>query len=93
MLDYPQFFDKKLSASPGMRAAVDSSLSLVADVLQVSKLPFFPDYTDHGVPHLNHVLEMTDRLISVEAREIFSVEDASVLTSSVLLHDLELIRK
>ncbi len=89
-LEYPQLFDKKLKSNPGIRAAVDSSLTLVADVLQVSKLPFFPDYTDHGVPHLNGVLEITDKLIPAKAREIFTAEDAAVLIFSVLLHDLAL---
>ena len=41
LFDYPQLFSEKLQADPEIRAAVDSSLSGGADVLQVSKLPFF----------------------------------------------------
>lgn len=88
--NYPELFSKKLESNLRIRSAIDSSLSLVADILQISKLPFFPDYTDHGIPHLAKVLEIAGRLIADRARELFSAEDAAVLTFSVLLHDLAL---
>lgn len=90
LLDYPGFFDEKLRTNLKVRSAIDSTLALVSDILQIGKLPFFPDYTDHGVPHLNKVLEISDKLIADRARDLFSAEDASVLTFSVLLHDLAL---
>ncbi len=90
LLDYPQFFAEKLKANPKVRAAVDSSLGVVADVLQVSKLPFFTDYTDHGTGHLARVLELADKLIPDGSREVFTGEDAAVLIFAVVLHDLAL---
>src|SRR5713101_1122838 len=89
-LEYPGFFAEKLRANPTLRAAVDSSLSMVADVLQVSKLPFFPDYTDHGTHHLTAVLEIADKLIADRTRELFTAQDTAVLIFSILLHDLAL---
>jgi hypothetical protein len=41
LLDCPRLFGEKLQADPKLRAAVDSSLGPVTDVLQVSKLPSF----------------------------------------------------
>ena len=89
-LTYPELFSKKLEGNLRIRSAIDSSLDLVADILQISKLPFFPDYTDHGIPHLAKVLEIAAKLIADCARELFSAEDTAVLTFSVLLHDLAL---
>jgi molecular chaperone HtpG len=90
LFDYPQLFAEKLSSDPAMRAAVDLALSLVSDLLQVSKVPFFPDYTDHGAGHLTRVLGIADRLIPDRTREVFTTEDAAVLIFSALLHDLAL---
>jgi hypothetical protein len=89
-LSYPELFSKKLEGNLRIRSAIDSSFSPVADILKISKLPFFPDYTDHGIPHLSKVLEIADKLIADRARELFSAEDAAVLTFSVLSHDLAL---
>lgn len=89
-LEYPEFFDEKLKTHLSVRSAIDSSVALVGDILQLSKLPFFPDYTDHGAPHLNKVLRISDKLIGDGARQLFSAEDVAVLTFSILLHDLAL---
>ncbi len=80
LLEYPELFDEKLKAHLRVRSAIDSALTLVSDILQISKLPFFPDYTDRGAPHLMKVLEIADRLIAEGARKLFSAEDAAVLT-------------
>src|SRR6202034_4279245 len=90
LLEYPEFFDEKLKANLKVRSAIDSSLTLVSDILQISKLPFFPDYTDHGAPHLNKVLEISDKLAGDRARQLITAEDVAVLTFSILLHDLAL---
>ena len=89
-IEYPNFLAEKLAANRKLRAAVELSLNSVAEVLQISKLPFFPDYTDHGAGHLTRVLEIADRLMSDQSRAIFTAEDAAVLIISVLLHDLAL---
>lgn len=89
-LEYPEFFELKLRTNKKLRSGLDSSLSVVADVLQVSKLPFFLDYTGHGVQHLANLLGIAERLIPDRARNLFSAEDAAVLIFSVLLHDLAL---
>jgi hypothetical protein len=90
VLEYPEFFDEKLKTNLKVRSAIDSSVALVGDILQLSKLPFFTDYTDHGAPHLNKVLRISDKLIGDAARQLFSAEDVAVLTFSILLHDLAL---
>ena len=73
-----------------MRAGIDSSIRVVDEILQISTLPFFPDYTGHGIDHLSSVLEIIDKLIAEQSKPEFTAEDAAVLTFSVLLHDLAL---
>src|SRR5579862_5209256 len=87
---YPEFLHEKLNTDPAIRASVDSTLSSVAALLQISKLPFFPDYTEHGTQHLTSVLATADKLIGARARQLFTPEDAAVLIFSVILHDLAL---
>jgi hypothetical protein len=89
-LDYPPLLSQKLEADRRIRAAIDTSLNVVSDILQVSKLPFFPDYTDHGPRHLAAVLEIAEKLISTSGHVAFTPEDAGVLIFAVLLHDLAL---
>lgn len=89
-IKYPASFEGKLAKNPTIRAAIDTSIGVVSDLLQVSTLPFFPDYTGHGVDHLSSVLAIVDKLIAKKSRSEFTPEDAAVLTFSVLLHDLAL---
>ena len=88
--EYPQLFAEKLEGNLKLRAAVDASLNVVADILKVSNLPFFTDYTDHGTDHLSRVLEIADKLIPHRSHALFTAEDAAVMIFSVLLHDLAL---
>lgn len=89
-LTYPQFFQEKLASSPRLRGQVDLAISVVSEVLTVSHLPFFPDYTDHGFDHLSAVLAIADKLMTNDARGELTAEDIAVLVISILLHDLAL---
>lgn len=40
-----------------------------------SKLPFFPDYTNHGRRHLETVLAIAERLIAERSRDAITAED------------------
>lgn len=53
----------------------------------ISKTPFFPDYTDHGNKHLEEVFESIDLLITEKARKYFTSADAGVMVLAVLFHD------
>src|ERR1700733_4123206 len=87
---YPASFETLLAKNPQVRAAIDSAIGIVAEMLQISTLPFFPDYTGHGADHLSSVLEIVDKLIAERSKLELTAEDAAVLTFSVLLHDLAL---
>ncbi|WP_265593724.1 ATP-binding protein [Verrucomicrobium sp. BvORR034] len=55
--------------------------------ISASKVPFFPEYTDHGISHIESVLDTAVGLMTEDSWEVFSATDAAVLILSVLLHD------
>lgn len=85
----PEFLEEKLGDpdSRKLRGAVYGTVALFDEWLKDSKLPFFPDYTDHGPKHLSKVLHTAVGLMTDESRELCSPADAAVLILSVLLHD------
>jgi len=52
-----------------------------------SKQTFFPDYTNHGIQHIEQVLETVANLIPEKSLGAFSKDDAAALILAVLLHD------
>ncbi len=54
-----------------------------------SKQTFFPDYTNHGIEHIEQVLETAVNLIPKKKKALaaFSKDDAAALILAVLLHD------
>ncbi len=86
-ITYPKFFEKLLRRDYKLRAGVDSLAAEFDGWLNSSRLPFFTDYTDHGIDHLNCVLATSDYLITDSARDEFTPSDAAVLIAATLLHD------
>lgn len=52
-----------------------------------NKLEFFPAFTDHGIEHIQAVLNTAEKTISDTSWEFLTPEDIFVLISSILLHD------
>jgi len=86
-IQYPAFLENKLSTNRELRSAVDGTVADFDHWLKDSKLPFFPDYTDHGPEHLSQVLATASELLSEEASSLFTAGDAAVLILATLLHD------
>lgn len=83
----PKFFEDLLQNDRSLRAGVDAMVVAFDAWLSTSRLPFFVDYTDHGVEHLNCVLATADYLIAPASRNLFTPGDAAVLILATLLHD------
>ncbi len=49
---------------------------------------FFPEYTEHKTLHINHVLEISNKLISDDTFSALSVKSISIYIMSVILHDI-----
>lgn len=76
-----------LTQNQALDGAIKLSISHFEPWIQGSNLPFFPEYTDHGIDHLEQVLATASSLIRDEAWAVVTPEDAAVLILSVLLHD------
>ncbi|MBK9403547.1 MAG: ATP-binding protein [Ignavibacteria bacterium] len=72
-------------------ASVSSSISSVTPILLRNEAPFFPDYTDHGIQHINSVLQTCELLISEDSWSVFTREDAAVIILAIISHDLGML--
>jgi hypothetical protein len=89
MLHVPERLTVLLSTHRALHAAVLASLEDLGPWLESGgKRPtFFPDYTDHGVQHIEEVLKTAVSLITEDAWSVMTPGDAAVLILSTLLHD------
>ncbi|EDM64882.1 Chaperone protein [Moritella sp. PE36] len=83
----PEKFRKKINTKTNLSGALDTLVDTFSDWLTNNKTEFFPEYTDHGIDHIQSVLNTAEEIISDDAWDILTPEDIYVLTSSVLLHD------
>jgi hypothetical protein len=67
--------------------AVLKSVGDFEEWLADRKLVFFPEYTDHGITHVESVLRGAEWLLADKARKALKPADAAVLVLAVLLHD------
>jgi hypothetical protein len=59
-------------------AAVGSAFTSVEPIIKRNESPFFSDYTDHGVQHINNVLKTCELIISEDAWSVFTRADGLV---------------
>ncbi len=67
--------------------AVTASLSEFKPWISSERPPFFPEYTDHGVNHIEAVFETAQSLIKDESWKVFTSSDAVTMLLAILLHD------
>jgi len=74
--------------SPRYLAVIHDTSSTFNDVYRDNKLFFFEEYTDHGIEHVQDVLESAKAIIHQDSFCELSEEDIMVLILSIFLHDL-----
>ena len=89
-LTIPERLEDLLKADGALYADVASTLVKLGKWIGDSKVVFFPEYTDHGVDHVNAVLETSCRLANTESQEELTPADAAVLAISAAVHDCAL---
>ena len=85
----PKKFQKCLAADPKWKRQTEVLTEALSDVLSRAT-DFFPEYTDHGVGHVNTVLELAAELIpgkSISSNTL-SARDAACLVAAIAIHDL-----
>ncbi len=94
-IEFPPHLETLLKDS-AYRAPLQALADQTAVILADNKLSFFPDYTDHGIEHVNRVLATAEELIPDEvwqanaatpSQPLFNDADATVLVGAALLHD------
>jgi molecular chaperone HtpG len=88
---------KKLLDDSDFQAPLRALADRVGEILTDNKLPFFPDYTDHGVGHIRDVLKAEVELVPKSVWEqcgedadpkLLTDADAAVIIGATLLHDI-----
>src|SRR5947207_2128612 len=95
-IEFPKPLNQLLEDSD-LQAPIRALADRVGEILADNKLPFFPDYTDHGTEHINRVLKFEVELIPKQiwencrkdsAPQLLCDADAAVIIGATLLHDL-----
>lgn len=88
---------KELLEESDLQAPIRSLADRAGEILADNKLPFFPDYTDHGTDHIQAVLKSEVELVPKEVWDhsqqdsdprLLSDADAAVIIGATLLHDI-----
>ena len=72
-------------------AAVGNACTSAGPLLQRNEAPFFPDYTDHGIQHVESVLKTCELIMDDQAWKVLTQPDVAVLVIATLAHDLGML--
>jgi len=88
---------KQLLEGSHFQAPIRALADRTGEILADNKLPFFPNYTDHGTDHINYVLKSEVELVPKSVwknskddsypRLLYDA-DAAVIIGATLLHDI-----
>lgn len=86
-LTLPSEMQQKLSSDREFEAIVARSISSFEPVLFHGQPEFFPDYTDHGINHIQDTLTTAWTLATERSKDLLGARDVACLICAVLLHD------
>lgn len=86
-LNLPLRFQNKLYEDSKWQVYVNQAYSNVADYFYCSP-KFFPEYTNHGVLHINRVIELCDRLVPENSLSNMKPRELGILIIAVIMHDI-----
>lgn len=87
-IEIPLTFVSILSKSSNSYAAVLNTINKIQPILENNDMTFFPNYTNHGIQHVEKMFEYLEKLIPEETLKNLTEQDIEVLISAVLIHDL-----
>jgi molecular chaperone HtpG len=95
-IEFPKPLQLLLDES-NLQAPLRAFADRAGEIFEDNKLPFFPDYTDHGTDHINCVLKSEVELVPKSVWEnskkdsdprLLCDADAAVIIGATLLHDI-----
>lgn len=86
-MQLPGRLKEKLLAHARLGMATQACAEEFSAWLSSSSMPLFPEYTEHGLGHVESVLMSASALVSDEAWEVLTPTDAGVFVFATLFHD------
>ena len=82
LITIPEFLLEKLRKST-YNSLVDDVLSQYSEWISKNDTIFFRENTDHGITHIESVLETAVYLLTDKAKKIFNDSDACLLVTTI----------
>lgn len=84
----PEVFNRLLLTDEKLNSCILQIISDFQPILKDNKLYFFEEYTDHGIEHIESVLNAAAEIITEDSYALLSAKDIGILIMSIILHDL-----
>ena len=84
----PIKFEEILKTNQTIYSIVLDVVSSFEPIFRDNKLYFFEEYTDHGIKHIESVLEASEFIITEESFKNITPNEIAILIYSIILHDL-----
>jgi molecular chaperone HtpG len=84
----PKKFRTVLEKDSYLEGVVLQTLSDYSQILEENNLFFFEEYTNHGIKHIQQVLDAAELIISSSTFKILSSKDIAILILAIILHDI-----
>lgn len=84
----PPKFQEIIAKNQTINSIVLDVISSFEPIFNDNKLYFFEEYTDHGINHIEKVLESAEFIISDESFKNISANEVAILIFSIVLHDI-----
>lgn len=82
----PHKLDEILKKDNRNHTEINRIINEFSVLIKDNKVEFFPEYTDHGLQHIQSVLNTAEEILNEESFNIINSEDIYVLISSIILH-------
>lgn len=82
---FPRNWSKKLDSKN--RMVIDKNINTFYDILE-HDLFFFPEYTNHKIMHINHIMKISEKLVPKVCDKYLTATDVMCYVIAVLYHDI-----
>lgn len=87
-MNIPPKFKSIIESNQALHSVVLNTIAKFQPIFDDNKLFFFEEYTDHGIKHIENVLEASEFIISDDSFKSMSAKDVAILILSIILHDI-----
>ncbi len=87
-MDIPIKLEEILKCDQEKHGIVLKTISDFEKILKANNMEFFPDYTDHGINHVENVLFSIQSLITEDSFELLNSMDITIIILATVAHDI-----